>query len=121
MKNKEKALMPNQEEAQRKRLQQIMWEHAGVIRSAESLEKALREIDRLAAEPVSVGNPSARLNKEYLIAAENRNLIFAARAVVLSAAERKVSRGAHFRADAPEITENGNVYTDGKTAVWREA
>ena len=106
---------------QRRKLQQIMWEHAGVIRSEQSLDQALCALDALAAEPIAIKKPSPRLNAEYRIAAENRNLLLAARAVILSASLRKVSRGAHYRADAPELTENGNVYTDGKTAVWRES
>jgi L-aspartate oxidase len=76
------------------RLQQQMWEHAGLLRDA----PLLRSIDLAAAEAYINEPPSAEWRRrEY----EARSLERVARAIVTSALAREESRGAHYRNDFP--------------------
>jgi L-aspartate oxidase len=76
------------------RLQQQMWEHAGLLRDA----PLLQSIDLAAAEAYINEPPSAEWRRrEY----EARSLTRVARAIVTSALAREESRGAHYRNDFP--------------------
>jgi succinate dehydrogenase/fumarate reductase flavoprotein subunit len=83
-------------------LREIMWEGAGLVRDRPSLHAALAEIDRIdtGLDAVGVaGDPS--LNTAWQDWLSLRNQVLAARLIVLSALERRESRGAHFRRDFP--------------------
>jgi L-aspartate oxidase len=88
------ASLPPVEEAIQ-RLQQQMWERAGLLRDAE----LLRSIDLTAAAHYADAVPSAQwTRREY----EARSLARVARAIVVCALAREESRGAHFRNDFPK-------------------
>ena len=76
----------------RDRLQRTMTEHAGVLRSAASLDTAVSDIQEIAQTPTP-GSADAH---------ELENLTIVARALVLAARAREESRGAHARTDFPE-------------------
>jgi L-aspartate oxidase len=76
------------------RLQQLMTEHVGVWRSAESLELARKQLDELAAEHLAV--------RDSRISGELANLVTIALALVTAASRRTESRGAHTRSDFPD-------------------
>jgi L-aspartate oxidase len=85
--------LPAVEEAIRK-LQQQMWQHAGLLRDA----ALLRAIDLSAARQYSAAAPGPRWSRrEY----EARALFRVAQAIVESALARQESRGAHYRNDYP--------------------
>ncbi|HEY8478027.1 MAG TPA: L-aspartate oxidase, partial [Chloroflexota bacterium] len=67
------------------RLRQLMWQHAGLVRTASGLETLLAEIERFPAA-------SRRL----------RGALLVAKIVALAALLREESRGSHFRQDFPE-------------------
>lgn len=73
--------------AVRKRVRRLMWERVGIIRSRESLERALREFDQIA-----------RAN----LAPTSRNFLTLATLVARAALWREESRGGHYRRDFPE-------------------
>ncbi|MET0355103.1 MAG: L-aspartate oxidase [Plantibacter flavus] len=82
----------------RSALHTVMWRDAGLVRDTCGLELARRTLDRWSTElddvvtaPRSVG------------AAEDRNLLLLARAVVAAALARTESRGAHARDDHPGV------------------
>ncbi len=87
------------------RLKQVMWEKAGVFRTDASLREALNLIGELAATPVAVPEADGYMNRALAETLENRNMLLTARAVILSALERRESRAAHFRSDFP-ATDN---------------
>jgi L-aspartate oxidase len=77
------------------RLQQQMWEHAGLLRDRE----LLRSIDLAAAVRYADALPSAGwTRREY----EARSLARVAHAIVICALAREESRGAHYRNDFPQ-------------------
>jgi L-aspartate oxidase len=76
------------------RLQQLMTEHVGVRRSAESLELAHKQLEELAAEHLAT--------RDTRVAGELSNLLLIALALVTAATRRTESRGAHARSDFPE-------------------
>ncbi len=87
---KETSLPPVEEAIER--LQQQMWEHAGLLRDA----ALLKSIDISAAERYVNTSPSLQWRRrEY----EARSLARVARAIVVAALAREESRGAHYRND----------------------
>ena len=74
----------------RRRLQQLLWEHAGLERSAASLEHAAETLGRWAAPA-----------PDTIAAREDANLLLLARALVAAALARRESLGAHWRSDHP--------------------
>jgi len=81
----------------RSRLQGLMWEEVGIIRSGESLSRARAT---LAAWEASLGSPSDRPSHELA------NLLLAGRLVTEAALMREESRGAHYRTDFPKPSES---------------
>lgn len=78
-------------------IRNTMWHYVGLIRTADRLNRADRELRHLFHE-IETFYRSARLN-DALIGL--RNAIQAARIVTFSARRNRVSRGTHYRADAP--------------------
>lgn len=81
---------PHSEEistAVKKRVKRVMWERVGILRDAESLQKALREFEQIECSNLSVSS---------------RNFVTLAKLVATAALWREESRGGHFRTDFPE-------------------
>jgi L-aspartate oxidase len=74
----------------RKDLQKLMWNAAGIERSAEGLRRATVQLSQWHSDSDTVE------------ALETANLLCLARVLVAAALERRESRGAHFRNDYPE-------------------
>ncbi len=85
----------------RKKLQDIMWRGAGVYRSQETLENALKELDELKS---GFHRSYKCISKEEY---EFREMLSVAEMVIMSALKRKESRGAHYRTDFPDRNEKG--------------
>ncbi|HYH13466.1 MAG TPA: hypothetical protein VD789_13995, partial [Thermomicrobiales bacterium] len=80
--------------AMRRRIQEIMRDDVSVVRSAESLTRAMAELDRLADD--------ASLEGADLPARCTRDMLILAQEIAASALEREESRGGHFRSDYPD-------------------
>ena len=81
-------------EAGVKRVQALVWKHAGLLRDAAGLEQARQELQ--FAAPVVLSSEPTRLEVEA------RNIHLVAELMVVSALAREESRGAHFRNDFPQ-------------------
>jgi L-aspartate oxidase len=79
-------------EPTRAELQALMWQHAGLLRTAHGLLEAQRTLDSWSVDT------SRSTDVERL---ETANLLQLARALVSAALTREESRGAHARADFP--------------------
>lgn len=95
----------------RKILKETMTEHVGVYRTEKSLNEALDIINMLEKSTMKISSKSKYMNRELLEVIENKNMIVTAKSVIISAIERKESRGAHFRKDFPE-TDNTHFLTN---------
>jgi L-aspartate oxidase len=98
------------------RLQRAMFDGAGVVRDAESLDLAADTVDSVAAS-VGRGVPTDRAHGELA------NLATAARALLESATVRTESRGAHARADFPQISDRWRrriLHTGGEVVISRD-
>ncbi len=99
------------------RLQRAMFEGAGVVRDAGSLQAAATVIESVATA-VGTATPSDRAHGEVA------NLITAAEALLTSATLPTETRGAHARADFPQAADRWRrriVHVDGRVTVSSEA
>jgi succinate dehydrogenase/fumarate reductase flavoprotein subunit len=88
----------------KRRLRALMWEKAGVEKSAESLNAALAEIATMRLEllpRLSVTRTTRPVNYEWLDAIDVVNMMDACELIVHSSLERKESRGPFMRNDFP--------------------
>jgi succinate dehydrogenase / fumarate reductase flavoprotein subunit len=88
----------------RREMQQTMTEHCSVFRDKEGLDKASRAIQDLLFryENVSIDHKGRRFNTDVTEAIELESLLQLAQKIVLCAAAREESRGAHYREDYQE-------------------
>jgi len=84
-------------------LGETMNRHCAVFRDATGLQSAYDTVKRLQEEAASayIDDQGTVFNQDVLGAIELRYMLDAAEAIVLSAIERKESRGAQFRTDFP--------------------
>lgn len=86
-----------------KRVQNIMHENVGIVRSAAKLQKAIaaleeievEDIPRLVARGRTTRETAAELKRSYEVA----NMVSVGKVIALAALERRESRGAHYRYD----------------------
>jgi len=82
--------------AVKKRIKRVMWERVGILRDRDSLRRALKEFDQIAA-----GNLST----------SSRKFVTRASLVATAALWREESRGGHFRTDFPEQHDDWRVHS----------
>ena len=82
--------------AVRKRIKRVMWERVGILRDRDSLRRAIKEFDQIAASKLSTSS---------------RNFVTIARLVAAAALWREESRGGHFRTDFTEQREEFKVHS----------
>ena len=92
-------------------LQAAMQDLVGIVRNGEDMERALEKIGELKEKANKVGAVGNReYNPGWHTVLDLQNLLTVSEAVALSALERKESRGAQFRVDYPEKSEEWGKY-----------
>ena len=91
-------------------LRNIMWEHGGVVKNEEKLKEGLKKIEDLkeASKNLDV-RPDSEGYQDLMLAFDLEASIVSSEATLLSALNRRESRGAHQREDFPEIAKEENV------------
>jgi len=88
------------------KLQDMMQDLVGIVRREEEMHRALGHLAELREMAAKVGVPGNReYNPGWHTALDLRNLLTVSEAVARCAIERKESRGAHFRDDYPDKSE----------------
>jgi succinate dehydrogenase / fumarate reductase flavoprotein subunit len=110
------------------KLQDMMQDLVGIVRVESEMERAIEGLKVLSAEAEKVSVPGNReYNPGWHTALDLRNLLTVSEAVAISALARKESRGAHFRDDYPEKSEEAAKFNhvirreaDGSMSLRRE-
>ncbi|MEQ8805364.1 MAG: FAD-binding protein [Rhodospirillales bacterium] len=94
----------------RKRLYDLMWEDAGIIRDLDSLKRAAEGLDVLEHDLDQTGVTGTDLayNLTWHDWLNLKNLILVSKAITAAATARDDSRGAHYRADYPDVRDVEN-------------
>ncbi|MCQ4080995.1 L-aspartate oxidase [Streptomyces sp. RB6PN25] len=92
---------PLLEPAVRYEVQRIMTEGAGVLRSAESLERAGAALARIQEQAVEALERDEKTAEPCVESWEATNLCLVARVLVAAARRREETRGCHWREDRP--------------------
>ncbi len=81
-----------------------MWKNCGVVRTEKAMLQGLAKIHEMQAMLADVDvRPNAEGYKDLAIALDLRASLVVAEATILSAMQRRESRGAHQRYDFPEL------------------
>ncbi|MQA07566.1 MAG: FAD-binding protein [Pseudonocardiaceae bacterium] len=85
------------------RLKELMWQCVGVVRDAEGLAEASKELDVLAEDVDRIAVPGPpEVNFGWQEAMDLANQVTVARTIAHAAAWRTETRGAHARSDYPD-------------------
>jgi succinate dehydrogenase / fumarate reductase flavoprotein subunit len=109
-------------------LQGVMQDKVGIVRKEQEMLEALEVIGRLRERAERIAVPGNRqYNPGWHTALDVHSLLTVAEAVARSALERKESRGAHFREDCPDKSEEYARFNhvlrkgaDGRMTIRRE-
>jgi succinate dehydrogenase / fumarate reductase flavoprotein subunit len=108
-------------------LQEMMQDLVGIVRTEPEMQNALEEIAKLKVRAAKAGIAGNReYNNGWHTALDLDNLLTVSEVIARAAIERKESRGAHFRDDYPDKSEDWAKYNirvlkgaDGKPNVAR--
>ena len=91
----------------REKLYDVMWDDVGIVRDAASLKRADGALDELEARLDATGVDGSNLafNLTWHDWLNLKNLLLVSRSILASAVAREDSRGAHYRADFPEVRD----------------
>ena len=86
-----------------------MWNHCGVVRDEASMNKGLEKLEELKRRAMNLDIRVDSFSADELVMGFNlKASICTAEATLLSAIERRESRGSHQRSDYPEINKEQN-------------
>lgn len=113
----------------RQKLQEVMWDDVGVMRTASGMKRGLNKIGQISDELMDVGVASDNLafNLTWHDWLNMRSLCDVSEVIAKAGLARENSRGAHYREDFPEPGEMADSYftvakVEGdEVAVTREA
>tara|TARA_B100001287_G_scaffold271498_1_gene271861 strand:+ start:1129 stop:2637 length:1509 start_codon:yes stop_codon:yes gene_type:complete len=87
-------------------LNNLMWNHCGVVRNATSMNQGLEKLEELKSRAMNFYLRVDSYSSNELVSGFNlKASICAAEATLLSAIERRESRGSHQRSDYPDIND----------------
>ena len=92
-------------------LQELMWEHAGLLREEPQLDAGLDKLDTVRQQASDM-DTGPLTSESFEFAVDVGFMLTAAEAVLRGAKQRAESRGAHYRTDHPDVDETWqrNIY-----------
>ncbi|MFB6224172.1 MAG: L-aspartate oxidase [Haloarcula sp.] len=81
----------------------LLWEHAGILRNAESISDGLTKLQALRERTANLGIDGDRTSLSFELAVDLSFTLTVAEGLLRSAHKREESRGAHYRIDAPDV------------------
>jgi succinate dehydrogenase / fumarate reductase flavoprotein subunit len=106
-----------------RRLRDVMWERCGVVRDENGLREGLSEVEALRETAADIDvRPGAEGWTDLAHAFDLRAGLAVAEATLRCAIERRETRGAHNRADFPDLDPElqVNFYVDAGMDPWSE-
>ncbi len=106
-----------------RRLRDVMWERCGVVRDENGLREGLRELEAIRDSAANVDvRPGAEGWTDLAHALDLRAGLAVAEATLRSAIARRETRGAHNRADFPDLDPalQVNFFVDAGMDPWSE-
>ena len=106
-------------------IQKIMWDFVGIARKESELKKALKEILEIENKIPHISIKGSLIyNPSLITALDIQNMVTVCKLIILSALERKESRGAHYREDYPKTDDKNflvNIFcTKKRGRIWLE-
>ena len=92
-----------------RKLQDIMWDHAGVLRNGKEIEKGIEALQKVREEDVpriSLPSKNRIYNRDWIESLELGNMLDVGEMIARAALFRKESRGCHYRDDYPKPSKN---------------
>jgi fumarate reductase (CoM/CoB) subunit A len=93
----------------KRQLEDTMFNYFGIIKDATRMKRGMRKMEKLKSKVIpdlQIKDKQMVANYDLLEAFEFKNMLEVAKAIAVSAMNRKESRGAHYRKDFPEKQEN---------------
>jgi len=108
----------------RKEVQDMMWEHAGVLRTERKLKSGLKKLEVLKKKISGMSAPQKMNTREFIAALDVFHMITPCEAILKCALLRKESRGGHARTDYPKQKASWRVNihcqkVNGKMKLWK--
>ncbi|MGI9419977.1 MAG: L-aspartate oxidase, partial [Geminicoccaceae bacterium] len=98
----------------RNRLMDVMWDHVGVMRDAEGIQRGLEEVRAIRDELMTIGVDDSNLafNLTWHDWLNLQSLVEMSEVIGRAALSRENSRGAHYREDFPKVGDlDGSTFT----------
>jgi succinate dehydrogenase flavoprotein subunit len=91
----------------REKLLDLMWDEVGVVRDRAGLERGIAALDAIEAELLATGvaDDGRAFNLTWHDWLNLKSLLLVSKAIRASAVAREDSRGAHWRADFPDVRD----------------